>query len=590
MNFSKQRLTIIYGSQTGTAYDISTWLANRLTPKFASVDCYDGNSYISDKSLLSESVSIFILATSGNGDSPINFRKFWNFVFSDECMSLFKGRKFAVFGLGDSKYEQFNYAARILYGRLRFIGGVPLCQLGCGDDQHTLGVFQEFSPWFSTMCVSLFGEELVSDDLSVHYSRYSLLQESSNTSCGAAPPVYNHCRVVWNRRLTHPAHFQNVFKLTLNVFGRWDYEPGDAIAVYPKICLETAIKFIQQVLNSDPLDRIVLLDNTTKSARTYSLIELFTEVFDITAVPTILFFQVLLEFASAQTGDDMPLIVDKLRELASVSPIGASERMRYFGKEKLSIMEVLLDFHQVEISDLENFLHVIPKISPRYYSIARISRVNSPFNFQTQIDILVSVSESTTLFGRHKIGLASSYLHGLKPGQYIPDRIFPVRGFHTSIDTIQRAKSLLLIGPGTGISPILAICDFFSKTQKFAITGFRNLEMDFLIQQGIPGTDCVVAWSRPSTPADDRHSWTHIDPHGTHITANGGKKTWAQDLISLFKTQVLSILDDPTCVVIICGRSHPMPQQVVTQLENIAGKENISQMRKSARIVFDTWG
>ena len=51
------------------------------------------------------------------------------------------GVRVAVFGLGDSSYESFNFVAKRLYKRLVNIGAQPLLPRGDGDDQEKLGYF-----------------------------------------------------------------------------------------------------------------------------------------------------------------------------------------------------------------------------------------------------------------------------------------------------------------------------------------------------------------------------------------------------------------------------------------------------------------
>jgi sulfite reductase alpha subunit-like flavoprotein len=47
--------------------------------------------------------------------------------------------RFAVLGLGDSSYEQFNFMGKKLYRRLIQLGAQPVHRRGDADDQHRLG-------------------------------------------------------------------------------------------------------------------------------------------------------------------------------------------------------------------------------------------------------------------------------------------------------------------------------------------------------------------------------------------------------------------------------------------------------------------
>lgn len=62
---------------------------------------------------------LFLVSTTGDGDPPSSMLKFWKFLLiKDLANDSLKRLKFSVFGLGDSSYAKFNYAARKLRTRL----------------------------------------------------------------------------------------------------------------------------------------------------------------------------------------------------------------------------------------------------------------------------------------------------------------------------------------------------------------------------------------------------------------------------------------------------------------------------------------
>lgn len=58
---------------------------------------------------------------------------------SDLPVDLFEDLSFAVFGLGDTSYEKFCWAAKKLGRRMSSLGATEICERGEGDDQHLLG-------------------------------------------------------------------------------------------------------------------------------------------------------------------------------------------------------------------------------------------------------------------------------------------------------------------------------------------------------------------------------------------------------------------------------------------------------------------
>jgi sulfite reductase alpha subunit-like flavoprotein len=58
---------------------------------------------------------------------------------ADLPTDLFDGMQYTVFGLGDSAYEKFCWAAKKLDRRLEGLGAERIVVRGEGDDQHAQG-------------------------------------------------------------------------------------------------------------------------------------------------------------------------------------------------------------------------------------------------------------------------------------------------------------------------------------------------------------------------------------------------------------------------------------------------------------------
>lgn len=141
-------ITIVYGSQTGTAkfaaeelnYEL---ICNNFKTTLINIENYD---YINK--LPEEKLIVFIVSTTGYGEFPISMKGFWKFLtnsgLSEESL---EDISYGVFGLGDSSYEKYNYSAKLLFKRLEQLGGTSFMPLGLGDDQHDFGWEGEFDPW-----------------------------------------------------------------------------------------------------------------------------------------------------------------------------------------------------------------------------------------------------------------------------------------------------------------------------------------------------------------------------------------------------------------------------------------------------------
>lgn len=144
-------LTILYGSQTGTAQDLAeyVWRESKrfyFTGTVTSMDKYN----IPD--LINERFMVFVCSTTGQGDEPDNMKSFWKCLLRKSLPSdLLNGLHCAVLGLGDSSYEKFNFVAKRLNKRLQQLGAKILIPIGLCDDQHDLGPSAIYNNWLNDL-------------------------------------------------------------------------------------------------------------------------------------------------------------------------------------------------------------------------------------------------------------------------------------------------------------------------------------------------------------------------------------------------------------------------------------------------------
>jgi len=100
--------------------------------------------FVSDKKkqadLLSEDITIFVVSTTGSGVEPRSMTPLWTQLLrSDIPHDALEDLHFCVFGLGDSSYEKFCWAAKKLSRRLEVLGATEVHERGEADEQHPLG-------------------------------------------------------------------------------------------------------------------------------------------------------------------------------------------------------------------------------------------------------------------------------------------------------------------------------------------------------------------------------------------------------------------------------------------------------------------
>lgn len=390
---------ILFGSQTGTAEEVAWDLAREGRRRGLCIGDPQACGEFDVASLRSLRVVIFVVATTGQGDPPINMRKFWQALcVASLPKTILAGLQFAVFGLGDSHYREFNYAARKLHARLKGLGATSFFRLGLGDDQHDFGLEQELDPWAEGIWATLpglLGHSAVDPDSlqpALPEPRYSVELLPADDRKGADAADTNgsalaslravrtrtadefEARVVLNQRLCSDAHaeeVQDIVNVRLQVPEGVSYKAGDVCTVWPLADADTVQQFIVETLGLDP-DRHVRIrparSGDASSGGSFpdeplTLREVFTAYVDIGALPTRHFFYVL----SCYTDDKRHK--EKLTEFSQRSLEAKDALYEYCKREKRSAAEVMWDFWTAR-PPLAQLLSVLPPMRPRRYSVA----------------------------------------------------------------------------------------------------------------------------------------------------------------------------------------------------------------------------
>lgn len=150
-----RKLTILYGSQTGTAQDLAEFIWRESKRYFFSGCVMPMDSY-DIQNLINERAVVFVCSTTGQGDEPDNMKQFWRFLLRKSLpANSLNGLKFAVLGLGDSGYEKFNFVAKRLHKRLQQLGASAIIPVGLCDDQHDLGASAVYVNWLNDLWIEL---------------------------------------------------------------------------------------------------------------------------------------------------------------------------------------------------------------------------------------------------------------------------------------------------------------------------------------------------------------------------------------------------------------------------------------------------
>ena len=112
-SLKQNRVVVLYGSETGTAEDIAYNLFESLHDGRVASNLISSMDEFDISSICNEDTVIFIVSTTGDGETPTNMSISWKFLLQKSLGSTFLQKtKFAIFGLGDSSYDKYNAVAR----------------------------------------------------------------------------------------------------------------------------------------------------------------------------------------------------------------------------------------------------------------------------------------------------------------------------------------------------------------------------------------------------------------------------------------------------------------------------------------------
>ncbi|XP_042520893.1 NADPH-dependent diflavin oxidoreductase 1 isoform X1 [Macadamia integrifolia] len=598
----KTRLLILYASQTGNALDAAERVgreAERLgcSAHVLSMDEFDANC------LPDEDIVIFIVSTTGQGDNPDSMKVFWRYLLQRNLSQHWlEGVHYAVFGLGDSGYQKYNFAAKKLDKRLSDLGAKAIVDRGLGDDQHPSGYEGSLDPWLSSLWLRLYqmnptifprGPVLTDPDMKVldcpkvkimyHDidEMQSLLSTTSDLDCiemqierarSMSPARHFHDRnrphcflqMIKNQQLTREGCGKDVRHFEFEALSSGiNYQVGDALEVLPGQNPAAIDAFIRRCnLNPDLLITVhpqgresCSPDSSQTPSRPPVKLRKFVELaMDIaSASPRRYFFEVLSFFASAQH--------EKERLQYFASPEGRDDLYQYNQKERRTVLEVLEDFPSAQLP-FEWLVQLVPPLKTRAFSIS-----SSLSAHPNQVHLTVDVVSWKTPFKRKRTGLCSTWLAGLNPQERVHVPVWFQKG---SLPPPLPSLPLLLIGPGTGCAPFRGFVEERAIQSASGSTGpvlfffgCRNEENDFLYR------DFWLSHAqRGGVLSEDKGGGFFVA-----FSRDQPQKVYVQHKMQKESQKVWSLLSAGASTY-VAGSSTKMPADVQSCLEEIVMKES----------------
>jgi sulfite reductase (NADPH) flavoprotein alpha-component len=501
-----ERLSIVYGSQTGNAKRVAAQLASRSEAAGLPVRLLRADAY-PQRDLAQERHLLLVISTQGDGEPPDDARGLFEFITGKRAPKL-PALQFAVLGLGDSSYPQFCTIGRRLDARLAELGATRFSAFGEADVE----IEAVATPWTEQALdrvrelLKQVGPPARATPLHAVPSRIAYSREQPFAAT-----------VLANQRIVGRDSGRDVRHVELSLEGSGlHYQPGDALGVWPR---------------NPP-----------------ALVGQWLEVLQLDGAQEV-----------AHQGRTLPLRqwLDREREItrlhrgfiAALATAGGHDALARLlqPEQSTQLAAVLADDQPIDLLRRypatwrpEALLAALRPLAPRLYSIA-----SSPKAVGEEVHLTVAVVDYEAHGGAHW-GAASALLAATAEDGRLPVFIEPNERFRLPADD---SRDIIMIGPGTGVAPFRAFLQERRESgaagRNWLFFGNRHFASDFLYQvewqQALQDGSLYrldLAFSRDSEQKTyiqqrlrergaELHAWLE---GGAHIYVCGDSKHMARDV------------------------------------------------------------
>lgn len=444
-------LTILFGSQTGTAEGLAKKLAKDATqrgfaPKVLALNDHE------QANLAAGGKAVIISSTWGDGEPPDNAVNFWSWLSADSAPKL-ESLNYAILGLGDKNYSDFCGASKKFDARLEALGAKRLAPRGeCDVDYEA-----HAAAWMEELWGRL-GSAIAAPPTSTGAN-------GNGHGAASAKPAYSKtnpfpAKLLKNVLLNKPGSSKEVrhYEIGLNGSGL-SYEAGDALGVVPVNCHEL-VDDVMEALKAKADENVKLGD------KIISLREALTHQLDITK-PS----QELLAAVAKAAPDS---------ELASLlAPERRDDLKKWlWGRQIVDLLHLM-----PAPMPVTEFVGYLKKMAPRLYSIS-----SSPKAHAGEVHLTVGAVRYES-HGRVRKGVASTFLADrVGDADYVKVFVQPSHGFKPPANG---DTPMIMVGPGTGIAPFRAFLEerlaSGAKGKNWLFFGDQTRTSDFLYEDLLTG-------------------------------------------------------------------------------------------------------
>ncbi|MBE3639615.1 diflavin oxidoreductase [Mangrovicoccus algicola] len=434
-------LHILFGTQTGNAEEVANEAATLartrgFAPRLEELDA------ISPAQLAQMEHVIIAVSTYGEGEMPDNAGLFWEALSSPEAPRL-ESLKYGVLGLGDTSYDDFCQAAKLIDMRLEQLGAKRLGErVDCDVDYEEVA-----TAWLQS---TLPAAESATAPVAPAPSE-------KLTKSGWSRKTPYRSRVVDNRILSGAESAKEIRHIAFSLGDSgMSYEAGDALGVMPV----NNPDYVQAILS-----RLGVPGETAIAGHDAPLSELLTSRFEI-ATPS----KDLIKALAPLSGDE---------EFLHVVKNGDKEALDawLWGRDLLDVLE-LNPTLPLDPAELVSWLK---PLQHRAYSIS-----SSPKAHKGEVHLTVAAVRWNFNRRPHR-GVCSTFLADFVPeGAQAGIFMSPNKAFRVPVDD---TVPMIMVGPGTGIAPFRAFLEERrargAKGANWLFFGDQHRKSDFIYEDEI---------------------------------------------------------------------------------------------------------
>lgn len=411
----KKELNIFFGTQTGNAETVALDAASiAKTQGFAPVVA--GLDDVAIEDLAKMQAVLIVISTYGEGEMPDNAQIFWDELTASTAPRM-EQLNFGVLALGDTSYDEFCHAGKLIDTRLEQLGAKRmLARVDCDVDFEDLA-----ATWIADAM------PLASEVAGVSEGGADTAAPATQEKSKWSRKNPYHSAVIENRLLSGKSSAKEIRHFSFDLAGsEMTYEAGDALGVIPTNDEELVDAIIAKLGANDD-QPIAKFDAPLKEV-----------------------LQTKLEIMTPSK--DMVMAINeraKDEELTTILSNGDKDALENFlwGRDTLD----LLDLGDGQLFTAEEFVDQLKPLQHRAYSIS-----SSPKAHNDEVHLTVAAVR-WAYEGREHKGVCSTFLADVtKEGDELPIFMSPNRSFRIPSDN---DVPMIMVGPGTGIAPFRAFLE-----------------------------------------------------------------------------------------------------------------------------------